>query len=321
MTEFVALLLGSAFVSAAPLIMAGLGEMFLERSGAGFNLGIEGILLCGALAGVLGSAAAGPWAGLVAGMLTGLVWGLLYAVCAALGLDVVLIGITISIAGAGVSTYVFQVIAPTGRTNISAPLLPTLPVPVLSDLPVLGAPFRALGIGLWLAIGLAIVSAWVLRSTRFGLRLRAADDAETASLRGIAIGRYRLAAALIAGALAGVAGTVLAVGTIGSFTPLMSGGRGFLVLAVVIIGRRTTGGIVAGALLFAGMDGLALLAQTRDLGLPTEAYHALPYAAALVVLCAHSRWQTHRSTMIGTGAVANSGSAPSERSSALRARK
>jgi simple sugar transport system permease protein len=294
MSEFVVLLLGSAFVAAAPLILAGLGEVFIERSGAGFNLGIEGILLCGALAGVLGSVAAGPWAGLAVGLAVGLVFGLFYALCAAMGVDVVLIGITISITGAGVSTYLFQVIAPVGRTNVSAPLLPTVTVPGL------GPPFHEVGIGLWLAVGLAIVSAWVLRSTRFGLRLRASADAETAALRGIAVRRHRFVAAMIAGAMAGVAGAVLALGTIGSFTPLMSGGRGFLVLAVVILGRRTPGGVLVAAMLFAGLDGVALVAQTRDLGLPPEAYRALPYVVTLVTLCAHERWRTRRSVKIVT---------------------
>lgn len=298
MAEFLVLLLGSAFVSAAPLILAGLGEMVLERSGAGFNLGIEGALLLGALAGVLGSAFAGPWFGMLVGVAAGTGCGLVYAVGTALGVDVVLVGIAISILGTGISSYAFQVIAPAGHTNISAPLLPTVAIPGLADLPELGAPFRAVGVGLLVALGAATVIAWTLRSTRFGLRLRAAADLDVATLRGISAQRYRLVAALLAGAMTGAAGAVLVLGTIGIFTPLMSGGRGFLVLAVVIIGRRTTGGVVVGALLFAGLDGLALLAQTRDLGLPPEAYHALPYLAAFIVLCTHARWLTRRSDKV-----------------------
>ncbi|MFI5593704.1 ABC transporter permease [Amycolatopsis sp. NPDC051758] len=294
MTEFLVLLMGSAFVSAAPLILAGLGEMILERSGAGFNLGIEGMLLLSALAGVLGSAFGGPWFGLLVGMAIGTCSGLLYAGGTAFGVDVVLVGIAISILGTGISSYAFQVIAPAGHANISAPLLPTVAVPGLSALPEVGEPFRAVGVGLFVALGGAAVTAWMLRSTRLGLRLRAVADADVAILRGISAPKYRLVAALLAGALTGAAGAVLALGTIGSFTPLMTGGRGFLVLAVVIIGRRTTGGVVAGALLFAGLDGLALLAQTRDLGMPPEAYHAMPYLAAFIVLCAHARWLTRR---------------------------
>jgi simple sugar transport system permease protein len=298
MAELTILLLGSALAAAAPLILAGLGELALERSGAGFNLGIEGILLCGALAGVLVAAATGPWTGVAAGLAVGLLFGLVYAACAALKVDVVLIGITISIIGTGASTYFFQVIAPAGRTNISAPLLPTLRVPGLSELPVLGGPFHAVSTGFVLAVAVAVLAAWFLRSTRYGLRLRAAADARTAAAQGISVARYRLVGALIAGGLAGLAGTVLAIGTIGTFTPLMSGGRGFLVLAVVIIGRRSALGVFAGALLFAGLDGLAVLAQTRDLGLPSEAYHALPYLVALLVLCVHARWETRRAAKI-----------------------
>ncbi|MFK0249583.1 ABC transporter permease [Amycolatopsis azurea] len=296
MTEFLTLLLGAAFIAAAPLIMAGIGEMVLERSGAGFNLGLDGIMVVGALAGVLGSAAAGPWVGLLTGFAAGVAGGLVYAVSVALGLDIVLTGIAISIVGAGLTTYAFEVIAPAGQTNISGPLLPTLPVPGLAELPVVGPPLRALSVGLWLAVAAAIAAAWALRSTRAGLRMRAAADHETAVQRGIAVGRYRMVAALIAGGLAGIAGAALTLTTIGTFTPLMTGGRGFLALAVVIIGRRTPSGVVAGAMLFAVMDGLGLLAQTRDLGLPTEAYHALPYLTALIVLCVHSARQARQDT-------------------------
>ncbi|QXV57514.1 ABC transporter permease [Amycolatopsis sp. TNS106] len=296
MTEFLTLLLGAAFIAAAPLILAGIGEMVLERSGAGFNLGLDGIMLVGALAGVLGSVAAGPWVGLLTGLAVGVAGGLVYAVSVALGLDVVLTGIAISIVGAGASTYAFEVIAPAGQTNISGPLLPTVTVPGLAELPVVGPPLRTLSVGLWLAVAVALVAAWALRFTRAGLRMRAAADRETAVQRGIAVGRYRLVAALIAGGLAGVAGATLTLTTIGTFTPLMTGGRGFLVLAVVIIGRQTASGVAAGAALFAVMDGLGLLAQTRDLGLPTEAYHALPYLAALIVLCVHAARQTRRDT-------------------------
>ncbi|QWF85855.1 ABC transporter permease [Amycolatopsis sp. CA-230715] len=300
MSDFVVLLLGSTLASAAPLILAGLGEMFLERSGGGFNLGIEGILLCGALAGVLGSYAGGPGLGLTAGAVAGLMWGAIFAISAAIGIDTVLIGIAITIGGTGISTFFSQVVAPSGQRNITAPLLPAFPVPGLAELPVLGQPLGAVSAGVWLSVAVAGLSAWVLRRTRYGLRLRAAAEASTAVVKGIDVGRYRASAAMIAGALTGSAGAVLAIGSIGTFTPLMSGGRGFLVLAVVIIGGRKPAGVVAGAVLFACLDGLALMAQTRDLGLPSEAYHCFPYVAALAVLCGRARWHTVRPV---TGAI------------------
>lgn len=284
MADFWVLILAGALSSAAPLILAGLGEVFLERSGAGFNLGIEGILLCGALAGVFGATLAGPWAGAGFGLATGMAFGLLYALATAAGIDTVLAGITLSLLGAGLCTYAFQVFSPPGHTNVSVATLPGLTAPGL------GPVFRNVGVATYVALLLVAVASWVLRKTRFGLRLRACgDDEDVARLRGISVRGHRSAAALIAGGAAGLAGAVLSLAAIGSFTPMMTGGRGFIVLAVVIIARRTPVGVLFGALLFAAFDSLALLAQTRDLGLPREAYQALPYVVTLAVLCLHTR--------------------------------
>jgi simple sugar transport system permease protein len=296
MTDYIVLLLSSALITAAPLILAGLGETLLERSGAGFSLGIEGILLCGALAAVLTGSQAGPWAGLVSATVVGGLFGLLYSAATALGLDVVLVGIAISILGTGLSTYLAQVAAPVGHTNPSSPLLPSWQIPGLAQIPVIGAPFRVVGAGLWIALVLTAVTAWTLRQTRFGLRLRAASEYSTATQRGIPVYRYRLAASVASGAFTGAAGAVLVLGSVGVFTPMMSGGRGFLVLAIVILGRRTPVGVLAAAGLFALIDGLALAAQTRNLGLPVEIYYALPYLAAPAVMCWHARQHIRRRT-------------------------
>ncbi|MFC0434748.1 ABC transporter permease [Kutzneria buriramensis] len=271
-TEFLVFALVGTLNAATPLVLAGLGEVVLERSGAGFNLGIEGTMLAGALAGVLGSAAAGPWAGLAAGTTAGLCFGALHAAGLLAGVDTVLVGIVLTVLGTGLTTYLSQVLNPPGQPALGAPTLP-----------VLGG---SVGAGSVLAVGLTATTWWMLRGTRFGLRLRACgDDADIATTRGIPVRRQRVVAALVAGAFAGLAGAVLALASIGTFVPLMTGGRGFIALAVVIVARRTALGVVGGALFFAVFDALALLAQTYDLGLPVEAYQALPYLVTLILLC------------------------------------
>lgn len=269
MGEIWTILITGALASAAPLVLAGLGEAVLERSGGGYNLGIEGTMLCGALAGVLGSAAAGPWAGLVAGAAAGVVFGALYAAGCGAGIDPVLVGIALTVLGTGLSTYLSEIVNPPGATALSAGTLPA-------------------GAGVWLAAAAAVLIWWLLRGTRFGLRLRACAD-EVAPTRGIAVARYRAVAALIAGAGAGLGGAVFALASIGTFTPLMTAGSGFIALAVVIIARQSALGVPAAAVLFSVFDSLALLAQTRDLGLPVEAYQAVPYVLTIVLLCLRAR--------------------------------
>lgn len=295
MAEFVVLVMIGAISSATPLILAGLGEAVLERAGAGIGLGLEGMIVCGALAGVLGSAVAGPWAGLGAGVLSGLAFGGLYAAGLACGADGVLVGIALTLFGTGLSTFVSQVADPAGQTALSVPTLPTVTLPGLAKLPVLGPLFTATSVSAYLAIVATVVVWWMLRSSRLGLRLRAVgDDPGSAAVLGISARRHRTTAALIAGGFGGLAGAVLSLSSIGSFAPMMSAGRGFIVLAVVILARRHPLGVAATALLIGVFDSLALLAQTRSLGLPVEAYQLLPWIAAIALLIVDGRRRARR---------------------------
>ncbi|MEU0529233.1 ABC transporter permease [Amycolatopsis tolypomycina] len=284
MGELWGLLLLGALSSATPLVLAGVGEVFLERAGGGFNLGIEGTMSVGALAGVLGAAAAGPGLGLLAGAAAGVGFGALYAVGAALGADILLVGFTLTLLGVGTTGYLAQIIAPPGVTNLSVATLPHLgPVSVAT----------------WLAAAAAATGWWVLHGTRFGIRLRACgDNPDAAVTHGISVVRHRTVAGLIAGTSAGLGGAVLALASIGTFTPGIVGGRGFIALAVVIIARRTPLGVLAGAALFGGFDSLALLAQTHPMGLPIEAYQVLPYLVTFVLLCHQAQQQLRRTRRV-----------------------
>ncbi len=295
MAEFVVLMLIGAISSATPLILAGLGEAVLERSGAGIGLGLEGTIVCGALAGVLGSELAGPWAGLGAGVLTGLVFGALYATGLLCGADGVLVGIALTLLGTGLSTYVSQAADPADQTALSVTTLPTISLPGLAKLPVLGPLFTGTSVSTYLAIAATVAVWWMLRSSRLGLRLRVVgDDPGSAAVLGISVRRHRTTAALIAGGGGGLAGAVLSLSSIGSFAPMMSAGRGFIVLAVVILARRNPIGIAATAMLIGVFDSLALLAQTRSLGPPVEAYQLLPWIAAIALLIVDGRRRARR---------------------------
>jgi ABC-type uncharacterized transport system permease subunit len=282
---FWALVLASALRLATPIAYAAIGETLVERSGL-LNLGIEGMMLVGALAGVAGSHYLTPWAGVVAGGLAG---GTLAAIMAMTvlrgGANQIVVGIAISLLGLGLSSYAYEVWQPSGRSSVIAPLVPTLNIPPLSTLPLVGEPFFHQNALTYICVALIPVTTWALRNTRFGLAIRAVgDDPAVAALRGVDVVGTRFRTLLIGGLLAGVGGASITVGYLGSFTNGIIAGRGFIAIAVVIIGGWTPLGACGGALLFAFFDGLSLLAQTSGVNLPTEAYSALPYLVTLLVL-------------------------------------
>jgi ABC-type uncharacterized transport system permease subunit len=287
---FWSVVLAGAIRLATPIAFAAIGETIVERSGV-LNLGIEGMMLVGALAGIAGAHYVSPWVGVLAGGLAG-------ALCASLmafavlrrGANQVVVGISMSLLGLGLSTYIYQIWQPSGRSSVVAPLVPTLNVQQLTALPLIGEPLFHQSILTYICVALVPLTLWVLRDTRFGLAIRAAgDDPSVAVLRGVDVLGTRFRALLIGGALGGVGGASITVGYLGSFTDGVTAGRGFIAIAVVIIGGWTPLGACAGALLFAFFDSLSLLAQTSGMNLPTEVYSALPYLVTFVVLVLTAR--------------------------------
>lgn len=297
--DFWTVVIAGALSLCAPIILAGLGEIFLERAG-GFNVGIEGMMLMGAVFGVVGSLQGGFWLGVLEGVLAGAVFGVLLGVTTALGrADMIIVGVAIGLLGAGLSTYLYQALNPAGTTNAVAPTQPPVHLEFLRDIPLIGPGLADAGMFFYLSVVLSLAAWWVMTSTRFGLRLRAVGDDEiVAATRGISVRRFRLIAAVLAGALAGLAGAAVPLASIGAFTPGMTGGSGFIALAVVIIAGRRPLALLGGALLFSLFNSLALLAQTQDLGLPVELFEALPYLVTVVILCVVSRYLLARSKQI-----------------------
>lgn len=286
--DFWTVVLAGALALSAPVIIAGLGEVVLERTG-GFNVGIEGMMLVGAISGVLIAREYGAWVGLLGGVVAGALAGALFAAATVLGgADIVIVGIAFGLLGTGLSVFLFQWLAPEGAAATTVETLPRLVL--LEGVPILGPVLTGGGVVFLIALVLSVATWAVLRYTRFGLRLRAVGSSEdVAGVRGISPRSYRFVAAVIAGAAAGLAGASIPLGTIGTFTPNMTGGAGFIALAVVIIARQNPLLLIAGALLFAVFNSLALFAQTQSLGLPVEVYQALPYLVTIIVLSVVSR--------------------------------
>jgi ABC-type uncharacterized transport system permease subunit len=283
--DFWAGVLAGAVRLATPLLFAALGETVVERSGS-INLGLEGMMLAGAFSGAYGAYLGGPVLGVSFGVAGGMALGLVMAVAVFRArADLFVAGITISLLGLGLTSFLYKTWVPSGRTSVTVPLVTTIRVPGLANIPLVGEALFHQSILTYVAFGLVPVTAWVLQRTRFGLWVRAAgDDPDAASLRGLDPSRVRMSALVLGGALAGLGGAAITVGYVGSFADNITAGRGYLAIAIVIIGRRTAWGALLGAGLVAVFQSLALLAQTGGLTLPVEAYGALPYAVTLLVL-------------------------------------
>lgn len=280
-------MIAGAVVLAVPLLFAALGETVVEKTGR-LNLGIEGMMIMGALAGVWGSSVAGPWAGLVLAAVSGILLAAIMnvAVYRWHGNEVV-VGIAISMLGVGLSTFLFQLWLPAGTTNVSVSLLPKVVIPGLSELPLVGKALFGQGVLTYVAIAAIIALSLMLRRTRIGLELKSAGmDAASATLRGVDVEAVRKRALLFGGMMAAVGGAAITVGDIGSFSPNITEGRGYIALAIVIVGRCTPIGALGGALLFAAFESVSFLGQGLEWSWPTEAYAALPYLVTLAVLIA-----------------------------------
>ena len=171
----------------------------------------------------------------------------------------------------------------------------------LDRLPLLGEVLFAQSPLTYFAVAAVAVATWALKQTVPGLRIRAVgDEPEAAHLRGIDVVSVRIATLVVGGALAGFGGATITVGYLGSFTDDVTSGRGYVAIAVVIIGRWSPVGAMLGALLFALFDSLALLAQSRSAGLPVEFYSSLPYAMTLLALVLTAR-AGHAPRALGRG--------------------
>jgi general nucleoside transport system permease protein len=280
---------------AIPILLAALGEIVTERAGV-LNLGLEGVMLVGALAGFMatawaaptlppGTAGLAPWLGLGAGALAGLLMGLVMAVLAvSLRTDQVVAGIMLVALGQGCTTYIYRE-AVGSLTARVAPMGP-LPIPVLGEIPVLGPVLFAHDPATYLSLGILVGIWFLLFRTSWGLALCAVGEHPTAAATaGISVTGTRYAAVLLGSALAGLGGAVLTAVQLGLFKENVTAGRGWIAVALVIFARWRPGLALAGALLFGCATALQFRLQALNLPwLPYELLLMLPYVLTLLVL-------------------------------------
>ncbi len=279
-----ALLLGLVTIisAATPLLLAALGELVVERSGV-LNLGVEGMMLAGAVTGfavtvTTGSAALGIVCAMLAGMLMALAFGLLTL---SLMANQVATGLSLTIFGIGLSSLIGA-----GYVGIAVDPLPKLNIPGLSTLPVVGPLLFSHDFLIYLSVALTAGVAWFLKRSRPGMILRAVGESdESAHSIGYDVLRVRYMAVLFGGLMAGLAGAFLSL----SYTPLwienMTAGRGWIALALVVFATWRPWRVLFGAYLFGGVTILQLTAQGAGwFDVPSQVMSMLPYIATILVL-------------------------------------
>jgi len=287
MGELLLALAGSALALAAPLLFAALGELVSERAGI-LNIGIEGMMLTGALAGMVTCHATGsPVAGMVAACGAAAVLGALFALWViALDTDQVVAGAAVNILALGATGVAYRAIFGVTGAALTVPTFE--PLALGGDAPLL-APLRQPA-PVYVAVALVPAVWFLLFRTRLGLRLRAAGEApDAAESLGVHVTRLRWGALLVAAALAGAGGGYLSLAYSNTFVEGMSAGRGFIALAVVVFGRWRPAGILAGALLFGAANAAQFQLQAAGFAVPYHLLLMLPYVLTLAVLAATTR--------------------------------
>lgn len=274
-------ILASTVGAATPLVYASLGELMVERSGV-LNLGVEGMMLVGAIAGFAvasqtGSLALGFAAGAFAGMALASLFGFLTLTLQA---NQVATGLALSLFGIGLSAFVGREFA--GRAIDG---LKGLSIPWLGDLPLVGPLLFRFDALVYASLALFVAMQWFLNHTRAGLLVRAVGESpHAAHSLGYPVIAIRYLAVLFGGAMSGLAGAYLSQAITPMWVEGMTAGRGWIALALVVFATWRPWRVVLGAYLFGGVTILQLHAQGFGVSIPAEFLSMLPYLATIVVL-------------------------------------
>ena len=282
-TFLITLFLG-AVAAGLPLLLAGLGEQLSEKAGV-LNIGLEGMLLSGAYAGFLcawlsGSATLGFLGGAGAGAL---VASLMVLFCVRLGLNQIVIGISLTLLVQGVTALLHFVQFARSYPRLEG--MSVLKIWPLSEIPVVGALFFSHNPVVYLAVLMVAVFAWIYRRTHLGSALQAAGDKPAAlDAAGVDVVRTRSMAVLITGALAGLGGAFMSVAVAGVFVPFMSHGAGFIAIVLAMLARGRPVWVLGGALLFGASLSMTTALQVAGVNVPTDVIQMLPFAMVMLVL-------------------------------------
>lgn len=283
-----------ALMFGAPLVMAALGGLFSERSGI-VNIALEGIMMVGAFAGASVTVVLepitplAPWMGLLAAILAGMVFSLIHAFTSInLKADQIISGTAMNILAGGLTIYLCQIMFHQQRTRAFSSGLRKITVPFLAKIPIIGPMFfYEMYPTFYLAIGLVVLTWFVVFKTPFGLRLRSCGEhPQAAASMGINVYGVRYAGVIISGALAGLAGATMVLTQDIQYTLTSVHGAGFIALASLVFGKWNPWGVLGAGMFFGFSQTLSFYAKDIPLlaSWPQEVFYILPYVLTIIAL-------------------------------------
>lgn len=281
----VASVICNTFASATPIALGGIGGMFGERSGI-VNIGLEGTMLFSAFTSVVACYYSGSaWLGLLAGLLTGLLISFLHAFfCTTLKVDHTIIGLAVNILASSVTVYASSSIFGNKGFTPSVEKLPTISIPFLRDLPLVGAFFGSMSLITLMVIPIVILAHHLLYKTPFGIRVIAVgENPQAAFVAGINVQRTQYIAVMLGGLTCGLAGSFLSISYLSMFVRDMVSGRGFIAIAAILFGRYKPVGILLAALFFGFADAIQIALQ-GIITIPNEIIQCAPYALTILAV-------------------------------------
>ena len=285
MSDVVGHFLAATVRTATPLALAALGEMLVERAGL-INIGLEGTILAGAFGSLVGATAGGVlwgYAGAVAG---GVAVAALFAVFVVwLKANQIITGTALTLLGVGATGTLYRAMYGSSGAALSSPTSPPFFIPWLSRIPLVGEALFAQPPIAYAAYLLVPVIAWWMRGTHAGLALRSiGEQPEAAQVAGVRVQRQRMLAVLAGGVLGGLAGGTLVLAQAGTFAEGMSAGRGFIAIAIVVLGRWHPLGVALAAFVFGAASALQFAFQAMGWHAPYQLFLVVPYLLTLAGL-------------------------------------
>ena len=276
---------------AAPTLLAGLGLVFSERAGI-VNIGTEGLMLIGALAGVMGSLYTGNvWLGTLIAILITVLFAAVFAFFTVIiKADQTVIGTGLNLLASGLTITINRAVFGANTSPPKIDTFKTISLPVLSDIPYLGKMFFQHKIPIYLAVLLVPRAQFMMFRSNTGLKGRSVgENPKACDTVGINVAKARFLAILYSGVMAGFAGAFVSMGQLSFFTEGMIAGGGFIALAAVVFGNYTPVGVMLASLVFGASNSLMYRLQTLATGVPSQFPLMIPYIITIVSLCFVSR--------------------------------
>jgi ABC-type uncharacterized transport system permease subunit len=279
----------------ASLLYATLGEIYIERSGV-LNLGVEGIMMMGAATAFAAAFHSGNvWLGLAAALVIGGLLALIHAfLTVTLRAEHVVSGLAMTLFGTGLASFMGQRLGPGGTTmvGLQGPAFERFPLPLLSSLPIVGQSVFTQDVLTYFLYVLVPVLWFFLYKTQPGLHLRAVgENPQAADAMGVSVTGVRYLYTIVGGVLIGMAGAHLSLAYLQGWADHITGGRGWIAIALVIFATWDPLRAVIGALLFGGINAIQFRVQAAGTTIPASFLNMMPYFFTILVLVVITWWE------------------------------